>query len=167
MGRDYYFADAVQIVDLYHALEHLHGVIELLLGKANAKKIERRRRHWKKLLLGDGLEPILRQARKEARCLGKAQEVEGALGYFVNNRERMRYGTFRKKGYFIGSGVIEAACRSVIGQRCKQSGMFWSKPGAEHILALRCIQASDNLDAYWRERRNSLASRNDSLALAA
>jgi len=79
----------------------------------------------------------------------------------------MRYGTFRKKGYFIGSGVIEAGCRSVIGQRCKQSGMFWSKPGAEHILALRCIQAGHNLDAYWKDRRNSLAAANDSLALAA
>ena len=78
----------------------------------------------------------------------------------------MRYGTFRKKGYFIGSGVIEARCRSVIGQRCKQSGMFWSVTGAENILALRCIQAGQNLDNFWGDRRNSIAAKNDVLALA-
>lgn len=166
MGRDY-FADAVQIVDLYHALEHLQIVMGLLLGKEHPLAIKRRRKHWKKLLLADGLERIIRAARKEARDLGKADEVEAAPGYFVNNLDRMRYGTFRKKGYFIGSGVIEAGCRSVIGQRCKQSGMFWSKPGAENILALRCIHAGQNLDAFWMERRNSMAAKNDSLALAA
>lgn len=165
MGHDY-FADAVQIVDLYHALEHLQIVMEHLLGKADALRLKRRRKHWKKLLLADALERILQQARKEARILGKVEEVESALGYFVNNRERMRYGTFRKRGYFIGSGVIEAGCRSVIGQRCKQSGMFWSKSGAENILALRCINAGQNLDAFWKDRRNSLAAKNDSLALA-
>lgn len=165
MGHDY-FADAVQIVDLYHALEHLQIVMELLLGKANAQHLKRRRRHWKKLLLANALERILQQARKEADVLGKEAEVEAALGYFVKNRDRMRYGTFREKGYFIGSGVIEAGCRSVIGQRCKQSGMFWSKSGAENILALRCINAGQNLDAYWKDRRNSLATKNDSLALA-
>ena len=163
MGRDY-FAAAVQIVDLYHAMEHLQIVMELLLGKAKPR-LKRRRKHWKKLLLADGLERILQQARKEALLLGKEDEVEAALGYFVNNRDRMRYGTFRKKGYFIGSGVIEAGCRSVIGQRCKQSGMFWSKSGAENILSLRCIQAGQNLDAFWKDRRNSLAAKNDSLAL--
>jgi hypothetical protein len=165
MGRDY-FADAVQIVDLYHALEHLQHLMELLLGKENGPRIHLRRKHWKKLLLGDGLDRIIRQARKEALVLRKSAEVEAALGYFLNNRERMRYGTFRKKGYFIGSGVIEAGCRSVIGQRCKQSGMFWSQSGAENILALRCIHASRHLDSFWKDRRNSMAAKNDTLALA-
>ncbi len=68
--------------------------------------------------------------------------MEKELAYFVNNAERMQYGTFRRKGFFIGSGVIEAGCKTVIGARCKQSGMFWSEPGAENVLALRCIHSS-------------------------
>lgn len=165
LGRDY-FSDAVQIVDFYHAMEHLQSVIELLFGKEDPRRIERRRARWKKLLLSDGLERIIKQARREALAVGKITEVETALGYFLKNRQRMRYGTFLGKGYFIGSGVIEAGCRSVIGQRCKQSGMFWSQTGAENILALRCIHASQNIHTFWKDRRNSLAAKNDLLALA-
>ena len=79
----------------------------------------------------------------------------------------MQYGTFRRQGFFIGSGVVEAGCKTVIGARCKQSGMFWGKPGAENILALRCIHASRRLDQFWKERLNTHAARNDSLPLAA
>jgi hypothetical protein len=79
----------------------------------------------------------------------------------------MQYGTFRAAGYFIGSGVIEAGCKTVIGGRCKQSGMRWSKPGAENILALRCIHSSRRLEEFWKHRLDTHASRNDSLHLAA
>lgn len=97
----------------------------------------------------------------------QALVVEKELGYFVNNASRMQYGTFRSKGFFIGSGVIEAGCKSVIGSRCKQSGMFWGRPGAENVLALRCIHSSRRLDAFWKDRLNSLLAHNDTLALAA
>lgn len=89
------------------------------------------------------------------------------LGYFVNHVARMQYGTFRRRGFFIGSGVIEAGCKTVIGSRCKQSGMFWGEPGAENVLVLCCIQASRRLDSFWKDRLNNHAARNDSLALAA
>ena len=79
----------------------------------------------------------------------------------------MEYGTFRQKGYFIGSGVVEAGCKTVIGAHCKQSGMFWSEPGAENILALRCIERSRQWENFWKTRANDHAARNDSLALAA
>ena len=77
----------------------------------------------------------------------------------------MQYGTFRRQGFFIGSGVIEAGCKTVIGSRCKQSGMFWSEPGAQNVLALRCIQSSRRLGEFWKDRLSAHASRNDSLAL--
>jgi hypothetical protein len=93
--------------------------------------------------------------------------VEKELGYFVRNVERMQYGTFRSRGFFIGSGVIEAGCKTVIGARCKQSGMFWGVPGAQNILALRCIRASRRLDGFWKVRLNTHAATNDCLALAA
>jgi hypothetical protein len=79
----------------------------------------------------------------------------------------MQYGTFRSRGFFIGSGVIEAGCKTIIGARCKQSGMFWGVPGAENILALRCISASSRLGDFWKARLNTHAARNDCLALAA
>jgi hypothetical protein len=93
--------------------------------------------------------------------------VEKALHYFESNVDRMQYGTFRKAGYFIGSGVIEAGCKTVIGARCKQSGMFWSENGAENILALRCIEQSREWDNFWKRRANEHAARNDTLNLAA
>ncbi|MGD0539866.1 MAG: hypothetical protein ABSC03_19730, partial [Verrucomicrobiota bacterium] len=61
---------------------------------------------------------------------------------------------------------IEAGCKTLIGSRCKQSGMFWGKPGAENILALRCIHSSRRLDQFWKERLNAQAARNDCLTLA-
>jgi hypothetical protein len=79
----------------------------------------------------------------------------------------MQYGTFRKQGLFIGSGVIEAGCKTVIGARCKQSGMFWSEAGAENLLALRCLYASRRADQFWLHRSNDHAARNDTLPLAA
>lgn len=166
MGRDY-FPQSTQIVDFYHAMEHLNSLAELLLGKADPAKLRRRRRHWKKLLLNDGLERIINRARKEALQKGNVEEVEAALGYFLNNRGRMRYGTFRRKGYFIGSGVVEAGCRSVIGQCLKQSGMFWTLNGASSVLAFRSINASGHFQDYWRHRRDALARKNDLLPLAA
>lgn len=166
LGLDY-FPDAVQIVDFYHAMEHLQTLIETLWGKQDAHANTRRRRHWKRLLANDGVERIISQARKlGARCPNLAQ-VEAALGYFLHNIQRMQYGTFRAKNYFIGSGVVEAGCRSVIGKRCKQSGMFWSLSGAEKILAFRCIKSSRYLDSFWKHRLNSAAALNDYLPLAA
>ena len=79
----------------------------------------------------------------------------------------MQYGSFRAAGYFIGSGVVEAGCKTVIGARCKQSGMFWSLPGAENVLALRCISSSRRLDEFWKHRLNQHAKRNDTLSLSA
>jgi len=160
------FPGSQQIVDFYHAMEHLNALTDALLGKPHPDHKKQYGR-WTKLLLRDGVEKIIAQARERSQGLACAAAVEGALGYFVRNVARMQYGTFRKKGYFIGSGVIEAGCRTIVGLRCKQSGMFWSKPGASNILAMRCIIQSRQWDAFWKKRANDLASTNDCLPLAA
>lgn len=160
------FPDCVQIVDFYHAMEHAALVLDaLLIGKGHPDRKARLRR-WAKQLLKDKLEALIEQTRRE--CAGKPQApaVEGALHYFVTNVKRMQYGSFRKAGYFIGSGVVEAGCKTVIGARCKQSGMFWSESGAENILAFRCIHASRRLDQFWKYRLNAAAAQNDTLLLA-
>ena len=77
----------------------------------------------------------------------KKDEIERELGYFLNNAPRMRYHWFRSRGLFTGSGVVEAGCKSVIGQRLKQSGMHWTVTGADAIIALRCDQASTHQQA--------------------
>ena len=165
MGR-LNFKDSVQIVDFYHALEHAGTVLSALIGKDHPD-FKKRQRRWAKRLLKDGVESLIRQTRKECEDRPNASAVEAALGYFARNVKRMQYGTFRTAGYFIGSGVVEAGCKTVIGGRCKQSGMFWSEPGARNILALRCIQSSRRLDEFWKHRLDHHAARNDSLLLAA
>ena len=166
MGRDC-FATAIQIVDFYHALEHAGKVLLALLGSKDHPDYKRRLRLWAKQLLKDQVEKLIAQMRLE--CAGKPQAkgVEKQLGYFVNNVARMQYGSFRRQGFFIGSGVVEAGCKTIIGSRCKQSGMFWGEPGAQNILALRCIHASRRLDQFWKERLNNHVARNDSLPIAA
>ena len=166
MGR-LCFPGATQIVDFYHALEHAGKVLAALLGSKEHPDYRTRLGRWAKRLLNDKVEQLIAQARQE--CAGKlqAQAVEKELGYFVRNSARMHYGTFRAKGFFIGSGVIEAGCKTVIGSRCKQSGMFWGQSGAQNVLALRCIHSSRRLSEFWKDRLNTHATRNDGLALAA
>jgi hypothetical protein len=166
MGRTC-FATAIQIVDFYHALEHTGKVLEALLGSKKHPGYQQRLELWKQELLKDKVKELIQQALAE--CAGKtnAPAVEKELGYFRNNIDRMQYGTFRAKGFFIGSGVMEAGCKTVIGARCKHSGMFWGREGAQNIVALRCVDASHRLDDFWKDRLNDHAARNDSLPLAA
>jgi hypothetical protein len=68
----------------------------------------------------------------------------------------MTYQTFRQAGYFIGSGLVEAGCKTIVGQRLKQSGILWSRPGARHLLSIRCALLSGWFDPFWKHRnRNS------------
>lgn len=159
------FPGSLQIVDFYHAVEHLKQLLEALFGKGHAE-IKKLLSRWKRWLLKDDVQKIIRTARSLAQGQSCKEAVEKALHYFEHNVERMQYGTFRQAGYFIGSGVVEAGCKSVIGSRCKQSGMRWSKDGAQNILALRCIRASRQWDQFWKKRANDHVARNDSLSLS-
>ncbi len=165
MGKDC-FKDSVQIVDFYHAMEHAGQVLDALLGK-NHPDHKTRQRRWARRLLKDKVQSLIKETRQACAGQPPAQAVEEALGYFERNIQRMQYGSFRAAGYFIGSGVVEAGCKTVIGARCKQSGMFWSRPGAEKVLALRCIHSSQRLDQFWKHRLNQRAKRNDTLSLSA
>ncbi len=161
------FPNATQIVDFWHATDHAGKVVEAILGSKDHPQYPPQRSRWVRRLLGNGVENLIKDARQE--CAGKTnqQAVEEQLHYFVHNVPRMKYRTFRQQGLFIGSGVIEAGCKTVIGSRCKQSGMFWGKPGAKNVLALRCISASRRLDAFWKDRLSAHTARNGCLAIAA
>ncbi len=85
--------------------------------------------------------------------VASAEEIRTKPAYFERHAARMRYPEFRRQHLFVGSGVIEAGCKTVIGSRCKQSGMFWTVRGANAILALRCCQFDGRFEDYWEARR--------------
>ena len=144
-----HFPEATQIVDLYHAREHLHDLGKLLafmLGDQHATWVAGRSSE-----LDDGdIETLLSAARAFPLTGTKAGELDTALGYFETNAPRMRYNHFRSCGLFVGSGAVEAGCKAVIGQRLKLSGMHWSQPGATGILTLRCQKASGRWEEIWQ-----------------
>jgi hypothetical protein len=78
-----------------------------------------------------------------------AEKLSTEAEYFEQSTEKMRYPKFREQGLFIGSGVIEAGCKSVIGCRLKQSGMFWTVEGGNRIIALRCCRLSGRFEDFW------------------
>jgi hypothetical protein len=82
-----------------------------------------------------------------------AEKIRIEADYFESNAERMRYPNFRSQHLFVGSGVIEAGCKTVIGSRLKRSGMFWTVRGANAILALRCCHLNGRFEDYWEARR--------------
>jgi hypothetical protein len=148
------FPSATCILDYYHACEHLNLLSQALYGEGStlAKK---RYRQWRKALLKDKITHIIEQAkadlpaRTQSRKLAKKQ-----LGYFQRNKLRMLYQTFREAGYFIGSGVVEAGCKTVVGQRLKQSGMLWSLKGASDLLTVRCALLSGWFQNFWKYSSN-------------
>jgi hypothetical protein len=147
------FPEATQIVDLFHAREHLHDLarlLEFMLGDQHEQWLAAR---LDDLDYGD-IDGICAAARAYPLAGVKKDELDTALGYFENNAPRMPYKWFRSRGLFVGSGAVEAGCKSVIGQRLKLSGMHWTVEGASAIATLRCQQASRPEDQIWPAPRN-------------
>jgi hypothetical protein len=154
---DQHFPGAIQIVDLYHARQHLWNVAAWLHPHdPAAKKI------WmapmQNLLDAGNIETLVASLRETAAAHAEAHpdltaEVLKEAEYFETNASRMRYPEFRQQGLFVGSGVIEAGCKSVVGSRLKQSGMFWTVRGANAIIALRCCRINGRFEDYWERDR--------------
>lgn len=147
-----HFPNAVHIIDLYHAREHLVELCKLLFGQ-DLKRLNRYKDRWWHDLDAGNIEKIIEEV--EALLPSNPSEGKDArqqIGYFRKNKERMRYKAFKDEGYFLGSGVIEAGCKTIVGLRLKQSGMEWSVRGANAIIALRCTEASGRTEDYWEQR---------------
>jgi hypothetical protein len=149
---DEQFYGATQIVDLYHAREHYWNVAKACFGQ-NKEKLhqwtEKRRSE-----LDDGrVQDVVAAIKLLMPLPGCDKEAcEREINYFEKNTERMRYGDFKNRGLFVGSGVVEAGCRTIIGQRLKQSGMHWTVKGANSIIALRCSLLSNRWEDFWEHR---------------
>ena len=100
--------------------------------------------------------PLHGAAGRATPARGGVRGLPPRAGLFDTNRERMRYDEFRARGLCVGSGVVEAACKTVVGERCMRSGMRWTVDEANAILALRCSVLSGRYEDYW-ERRAEVA----------
>jgi hypothetical protein len=151
------FPAATQIVDLYHAREHVHDLAALatrLLRKSHPDWLTERLAE-----LDAGDIPALLAAGHALNFTGSlARDRDRQLSYFEVNAHRMRYAHFRQLGMFVGSGAVEAGCKAVIGQRLKLSGMRWSVPGATGIATLRCQEASNRWEQIWQWPHNQTAA---------
>jgi hypothetical protein len=149
-----YFPGAVRIVDLYHARQHLWELARKLYPNDEVKQKAWIKVHQRRLLDKGKIEKLVGALRAtDTPNLELAEKIRIEADYFERNAERMRYPKFRRQHLFVGSGVIEAGCRTVIGSRLKQSGMFWTVRGANAIIALRCCHLNGRFEDYWEARR--------------
>jgi len=150
--KEEHFPGAIQIVDLYHAREHVAALCKYLFAEDERALVRHRIRWW--TLLDEGkVEKIARQAGQKLPLIPEAcEKASKEIAFLEKHKEMMRYAEFRKRGFFVGSGVMEAGCKTVIGSRMKQSGMEWSLRGANAIISLRCVMKSGRLEDYWESR---------------
>jgi len=147
---DPYFPGAIQIVDLYHARQHLWELARVLHPNDQVNQKAWIHVHQGRLLDTGKIEKLVSALRSiHTNNAEVADRLRIEADYFERNTKRMRYPDFRRQHLFVGSGVIEAGCKTVIGSRLKQSGMFWTVRGANAIIALRCCILNGRFEDYW------------------
>ena len=145
------FPNAVQILDVFHAMEKIWDVSKAIygrdseIGKAWAKQTV-------EMLKAGEIEKLIETLKPFSL---RHSDVESTIGYFDRNRERMRYRDFRNQGLCVSSAAVEAGCRNVISVRLKRGGMHWSKAGANKIAALRASIISERFDDFWYVRTSN------------
>jgi hypothetical protein len=146
------FPNATHIVDFYHAAEHIARLAKLLYER-NPKLLEAQREKWTTELYEGRVQTVIEHA---SALLPKApdamKDARKEIAYFAKNKDQMKYDQYRAAHLFIGSGIIEAGCKHLIGHRLKQSGMEWTVRGANAIIALRCAILSNRFEDFWQQR---------------
>jgi hypothetical protein len=139
-----------EAVDFFHASEHLHAAIANVYGDGTH---ETRYRHdtLRETLRDEegGVDKVIRALKHLAAKHPRKEIVRRELAYFRKHKKRMQYAELKAKGFMIGSGVVEAACKTLVTQRLKQSGMRWSVRGAQAILTPRGWDQSERFDKAW------------------
>lgn len=144
-----HFPHAIAILDLYHAREHLAEFVKDTARLALDSPFHEECREL--LDKGDVAALLEKMQHHLPHNAPRRKQGINQIEYFRQNAQAMRYETFRAMGLFVGSGVIEAGCKTVIGQRLKRSGMFWSLRGANAIIALRCCLKSRRFEQFWED----------------
>lgn len=148
------FNDYEKLIDFYHTSEHLSKAGEALFGKGNDKSQAWYDKYWAKLLEDDdGAESVLGSmdyySRSEGLGKSRRKTLEAERRFFRRNKHRMFYASFRRQGFPIGSGPVEAACKSIVKTRLCRSGMRWSRRGGQYVLDLRCYAKSGLWNEFW------------------
>jgi hypothetical protein len=148
------FPDAVQIVDLFHAKQHLSDVAKAIYGPHTDRARQWARERHDELDAGT-LDAVLRALQPHAVANDEARKC---VEYVERNRERMRYPEFKAAGLCTSTGVVEAGCKVAIGTRCKRAGMHWTVAGVDAIIALRCCKLSGRFEDFWERRAAARAA---------
>ena len=141
------FPGHLHILDFYHAAQHVRDLSVALYADGRDATVHFRL--WRRALLRGKAAELLAAASDQ---LTKAHDPDAAqreINYLTHNLSRMQYASYRQQGLFIGSGVIEAGCKTVVAQRAKLSGMFWGVQGVEDVLTLRCQLLGGQIDLFW------------------
>jgi len=145
---DEHFPDAVQIVDRFHAKQHLADVAKSIYGAGSDLAKQWARERHDELDAGN-IEAVLNALRVHSP---KDDEARKCVDYIERNRDRMRYPEFRAAGLCTSTGVVEAGCKVAIATRCKRAGMHWTVAGVDAIIALRCCKLSGRFEEFWERR---------------
>jgi len=145
---DEHFPDAVQILDRFHAKQHLSDVAKSIHGAGTELSQHWAHERYDELDNGD-VDAIINSLRLHSP---KDDEARKCIDYVERNRERMRYPEFRQAGLCTSTGVVEAGCKLAIGTRCKRAGMHWTVAGVDAIIALRCCKLSGRFEEFWERR---------------
>lgn len=143
------YPNTIHVVDFYHVCEHLSKLSELFFN--NHSEAQSWYKKYRAILKEDpkGASKLIRAARYRRSITKENPEIETEIKYLQHNRKRMNYYELRQKNLPIGSGVVEAACKNLIGARMKKSGMRWSIDGGQTVLTLRSIILSNRWESFW------------------
>lgn len=145
-----YFPNAVEILDYMHARAHLYNVAKMAFGEMETEAIAAWIKEAEPFLYdGDITEVCSKVLALATQHPEVSESLEREARYFEKHAKRMQYKAFREKGYQIGSGVIESACKHVVGQRCKQASMRWKEQGINAVLKMRCLLKNGGWNKYW------------------
>jgi hypothetical protein len=148
------FPEAVQIVDRFHAKQHLSELGKALYGLTAPRAFQWADRRKKELDTGK-FSALLTAIRRQ---VPHSEDARRCLHYFQTNRKRMRYPEFHAQGLCTSTGVVEAGCKVAIGTRLKRTGMHWTVPGSNAIIALRCSKLSGRFQDFWERRSETRAA---------
>ena len=143
------YPSAIHVVDFFHVCEHLSNLSLLLFDDPTEAKAWYKK--YRTILKEDpkGAAKMIRAARYRRSLVKKHPEIESEIKYLQRNKKRMNYFDLRQKNLPIGSGVVEAACKNLIGARMKKSGMRWSIDGGQTVLTLRSVILSNRWEKFW------------------
>jgi len=151
---DEHVPDAIQIVDRFHAKQHLSDVAKSIYGAGSDLGAQWARERHDELDAGD-IDAVLHALRMHSP---KDDEARKCVDYVERNRGRMHYPEFRAAGLCTSTGVVEAGCKVAIGTRCKRAGMHWTVAGADAIIALRCCKLSGRFEEFWERHAQRRAA---------